>query len=147
MDWEQFCFDKMTEWLERSPSQSGFVPPAAPQIASKTLLANFSALEQAHDVALSSIGERQAELVDLQKEFDAAVRANQKLELNLRQEQEKTRQFDEMCKANASLQKLVTGLRAGISHDKRQRDALQKTTDGLYRALHETRETPDRDRP
>src|SRR5260370_9407001 len=122
MDWEQFCFDKMAEWLEGSPPQSGFTAPAAPQIAPRTLLPNFSALEQAHHGALRSIGERQTEVVDLQE------------------------RFDEMQKANASLQKLATGLRAGISNEKKQRDALQQTADGLHKALHETRETADHDK-
>jgi len=113
MDWEQFCFDKMAEWLERSPSQSGFLAPAAPQIASKTLLANFSALEQAHEVALRSIGERQAELAGLQKQSDAAVRTNQKLELNVRQEQ----------KENSRLQKLLHENRETANRDKRRMTA------------------------
>jgi len=128
IDWEQFCFDKMTEWLEKSPSPSGFAAPKAPEIASKTLLANFAALEQAHDVALRNIAGRKAEL-------DAVVRANERLELAVLQEREKTRQFDEMRKGNASLQKLVSGLRADVSRDKKQHDALRKTSEDDKRRL------------
>jgi hypothetical protein len=113
MDWEQFCFDKMAEWLERSPWQSGFLAPAAPQIASKTLLANFSALEEAHEVALRGIGEKQTELAAFQEQFDAVVRANQKLELNLRREQQE----------NSSLQKLLHETTETAARDKRRMTA------------------------
>jgi glycosyltransferase involved in cell wall biosynthesis len=146
MDWRKFCFDKIAEWLGKSLPQSGFTPPEAPQIASKTLLAHFAALEQAHEVALRSIAERQAELVELQGQFDVAVRANEKLDLEVLREREKTRQFDEMRKETAILQGLVKGLRAGLSREKRRHDALQKTTEGLYGALHQARETADRDK-
>jgi glycosyltransferase involved in cell wall biosynthesis len=135
IDWEQFCLDKMAEWLEKSPSQSGFAAPEAPEITSKTLLANFAALEQAHDVALRSIGERKAELVDLQEQLDASTRTNERLELGVLQEREKTRQFDEMRNATASLQKLVSGLRTDLSREKMQSDTLRKTGEDDKRRL------------
>jgi len=109
IDWEEFCFAKMAEWLEKSASRSGFAAPEAPQIASKTLLAEFAALEQAHDVAIRGIAERKAELVELQEQLEASARTNERLELG----------FYEMRKANASLQELVSGLRADVSGEKK----------------------------
>jgi len=103
MDWEQFCFDKMAEWLDKSPLQSGFVAPQAPEIASKTLLANFAALEQAHDVAIRSVAARKAELA------------------------EQTRQLHEMKKEGLTFQTLAARLRADLRREKEQHDALQKT--------------------
>src|SRR5258707_8252439 len=119
----------MAEWLERSPFQSGFLAPAAPQIASKTLLASFAALEQAHDVALRSVGDRKAELAGLQEQVDAPARANQKLELNLRQEQNK----------NSSLQNLLHQTRETAYDDKRRMtaelDALSHNNPHLWKQL------------
>jgi glycosyltransferase involved in cell wall biosynthesis len=133
IDCEQFCLDKMAEWLERR--QSGFAAPEAPQIASKTLLANFAALEQAHDVALRGIAERKAELVELREQLDASAQTNERLELEVLQEREKTRQFNEMRKANASLQELVSGLRADVSREKKQHELLRKTSEDDKRRL------------
>jgi glycosyltransferase involved in cell wall biosynthesis len=135
IDWEQFCFDKMAEWLEHPGLRSGSAVPEAPQIASKTLLANFAALEQAHDVALRGIVERKAELVELQERLDASTRTNESLELEVLQERERTRQFDEMRKANASLQELVSGLRSDVSREKKQHDVLRKTSEDDKRRL------------
>jgi glycosyltransferase involved in cell wall biosynthesis len=76
--WEQFCFDKLAEGLDKSPSDSELAAPIAPQIACKTLVANFSALEQVRDVPIRSIAGRKAEFAELQGQLRRADMSREK---------------------------------------------------------------------